>query len=339
MERYISRISTGHDHHSDVDRGQVKATLEVMADSPPSPAGLDLGLVQCFTVVAEHRHFGRAAATLHVTQPTLSRQIRRLEQQLGVRLLDRSSQGSQLTEAGEVFLSRAPALLRSAAEAAAATRAAAEPSHITIGYTTGPIITPAVRDLRHRHPDADVRTLHLAWHEPRAALLDHRVDAVVTRLPFPTDQLNVTVLYDEPRVLVVALDHRLAGKESVTLDDIAGEPLPRVRQSDPVWSAFWRIDPRPDGSPAPEGPAVEAVEDKFEVIAAGQAVAIVPGPAADSLRPDLTTVALHGVEPSHVALATRAGDRSRLVAAFRRSARAHLTGPAAGRAASTAGAG
>ena len=242
-----------------------------MADSPPPPAGLDLGLVRCFTVVAEHRHFGRAAATLHVTQPTLSRQIRRLEQQLGVRLLDRSSQGSQLTEAGEVFLSRAPALLRSAAEAAAAARAAAEPSHLTIGYTTGPIITPAVRDLRHRHPDADVRTLHLAWHEPRAALLDHHVDAVVTRLPFPTDQLNVTVLYDEPRVLVVALDHRLAGKESVTLDDIAGEPLPRVRQSDPVWSAFWRIDPRPDGSPAPEGPVVEAVEDKLEVIASGQA--------------------------------------------------------------------
>ena len=57
-------------------------------------------------------------------------------------------------------------------------------------------------------------------------------------------------------------------------------------------------------------------------------MAIVPaGLRADSLRPDLTTVPLHGVEPSHVVLATRAGDRSRLVAAFRKYAQAHLTGP------------
>ena len=222
---------------------------------------------------------------------------------------------------------RARALLRSAAEATAATRAAAEPSRITIGYTAGLIITPAVRELRHRHPDAEVGTLHLAWNEPRAALLDHRVDAVVARLPFPTDQLHVTVLYDTPRVVVVPLDHRLAGKESITLDDIADEPLPRVRKSDLAWSAFWRIDPRPDGSPAPKGPVVEAVEDKYELIAAGQAVAIIAGgPGTEALRPDLTTVPLEGVEPSHVALATRAGDRNRLVAAFRKAAQAHLTG-------------
>ena len=296
-----------------------------MPESSPAP-DLDLRLVRYFTVVAEHRHFGRAAEALHITQPSLSRQIRRLEQQLGARLIDRTPQGSRLTEAGDVFLPRAKALLRSAAQAAAHTRAAARPSRITIGYTTGLIVTPAVRELRHRHPDADVQTLHLAWNEARAALLDHRVDALVTRLPFPTDRLQVTVLYDEPRVLVVPIDHRLAGKESVTLDDIADEPLPRVRRSDPAWSAFWRIDPRPDGSPAPDGPLIEAVEDKFELIAAGQAVAISAGPRAASLRPDLTTVPLEGVEPSHVVLATRAGDRNRLVAAFRKIGQTHLMG-------------
>jgi DNA-binding transcriptional LysR family regulator len=296
-----------------------------MPESSPAP-DLDLRLVRYFTVVAEHRHFGRAAEALHITQPSLSRQIRHLEQQLGARLLDRTPQGSQLTEAGEVFLPRAKALLRSATQAAAYTRAAAQPSRITIGYTTGLIVTPAVRELRHRHPDANVQAVHLTWNEPRAALLDHRVDAAVTRLPFPTDQLHVTVLYDEPRVLLVPLDHRLVGKESVTLDDIADEPLPRL--PDPDWNAFWRIDPRPDGRPAPDGPLVEAVEDKLEFIAAGQAVAIVSaGLRADSLRPDLTTIPLHGVEPSHVVLATRAGDHSRLVAAFRKSAEAHLTGP------------
>jgi hypothetical protein len=114
---------------------------------------------------------------------------------------------------------------------------------------------------------------------------------------------------------------------SDTLDDIADEPLPRAL--DPTWNAFWRVDPRPDGSPAPDGPLVEGtVEDKIELIAGGQAVAIVPACARiNSLRPDLTTIPLEGVEPSHVVLATRAGERGRLVTAFRRYAEAHLTAP------------
>jgi len=171
-----------------------------------------------------------------------------------------------------------------------------------------------------------VQTLHLAWNEPRDALLGHRVDAVVTRLPIRTDGLHVTILYDEPRVLLVAAEHRLAGKESVTLDDIADEPMPRL--PDPAWNAYWRIDPRPDGRPAPGGPLIEALEDKLEVIAAGQAVAIAStGLRADIIHPGITTVPLHGVDPVHVVLATRADDRSRLVTAFSKYARAQLTGP------------
>jgi DNA-binding transcriptional LysR family regulator len=295
-----------------------------MPDSPTPAADLDLFLVRCFTVLAEHRHFGRAAAALHVTQSTLSRQISRLEQQLGARLIDRTPQGSRLTQAGEVFLPLARSVLTSAEQAAASARAAAQPSRITIGHTANLIITPAVRQLRLRHPDADVHTVHLDWDEPRAALLDHRVDAAVVRLPFSTDALRVTLLYDEPRVLLVPRDHRLAGKESITIDDVADEPLPRGH--DPIWDAFWRIDPRPDGRRAPDGPVIEAFEDKIEIVASGQAVAIVPaGSGIDALRPDLTTVPLEGVEPSHVVLATRAADRSRLVTAFGKYAQAHLT--------------
>lgn len=288
---------------------------------------LDLRLVGYFVVVAEHRHFGRAATALRIAQPSLSRQVRRLEQQLGVRLLDRTPQGTRLTEAGEVFLPRAKALLRSAAQATAQARAAAQPSRIVVGYTMGMIVTPAVRELRREHPDADVQVTHLDWDQARHALLDHRVDAVVTRLPFPTERLHVTILYDEPRMLAVPIDHRLAGRKSVTLDDIADEPMPQVRHSDPAWSAFWRIDPRPDGRRAPDGPFIEAIEDKFELIASGQAVAITAGLHGNSLRPDITTIPLENVEPSHVVLATRAGDRSRLVAAFRKLAEAHLTAP------------
>jgi DNA-binding transcriptional LysR family regulator len=293
----------------------------------PAAVDLDLRLVHSFLVFAEHRHFGRAAEALHVTQPSLSRQIHRLEQQLGARLLDRTPQGSRLTEAGRVFLPQAEALLQTATQTIARTKAAARPSRITVGYTTGLIVTPAVREMRHRHPDADVRTQHVAFHDVRAALLEHRVDAVVGRLPFPTDRLHVTVLYDEQRVVIMSPDHRLAGKEQLTLDDIADEPLPRLRESDPAWSAYWRIDPRPDGRPAPDGPIIDAIEDKFELVAAGQAVAIFVGHHIKALRPDLTSIPLEGVDPAHVVLATRADDHGRLVAAFRKYAQAHLTGP------------
>jgi DNA-binding transcriptional LysR family regulator len=152
------------------------------------------------------------------------------------------AQSGQRRRAGRPRRAGTRALLRSAAEATTATRAAVA-QRITIGYTAGLIITPAVRELRHRHPDAEVGTLHLAWNEPRAAQLDHRVDAVVARLPFPTDQLHVTVLYDTPRVVVVALDHWLAGKESVTLDDIADEPC-RAYGNPPRSGA-------PSGAPTP----------------------------------------------------------------------------------------
>lgn len=301
-----------------------------MPDSVVPAVDLDLRLVYSFTVVAEYGHFGHAAEALHTTQPSLSRQIRRLERHVGARLLDRTAQGSRLTEAGAAFLPLAADLLRSAARATASARAAAVPHRITIGYTSSAIVTAAVRELRHRNPDAQVETRHLMWDEPHAALLDHRVDVAVAAQPFPAAGLDVTVLYEMPRGVVVSTDHRLAGKESIMLDDIADEPVVRVRRSDPEWGAFWRIDPRPDGRAAPLGPEVETTEDKYEIVAAGSAVAIVQvGDPVTGRRPDLTIVPLEDVEPARVALATRSGDRNRLVAAFRACAPAHITAPGA----------
>jgi DNA-binding transcriptional LysR family regulator len=277
---------------------------------------LDLRLVRYFTVVAEHGNFHRAAAALRVAQPSLSRQIQRLEERLGVRLLDRTTHGSRLTEAGEVFLPQAEALLRSAELAAAKARAAAVPGTVTIGYAGGLIVTAAVRELRSRRPDAGVHTLHLDPSEVHPALLDHRVDVVIAREPFPTGQLLVTVLYEEPRVLLVPTTHRLAGRESVTLDDFADEPL--VRYADAAYDAFWRIDPRPDGRPAPDGPLVESSADKLESVAGGRALALAPAGSGNGVgRPDLAAVPVEGIGPCTVVIATRARERSRLVMDFR----------------------
>lgn len=300
-------------------------TTEVPSSTPPGPGpDLDLRLVRYFTVVAEHLNFARAAAALHVAQPSLSRQIQRLEDALGIRLLERTTQGSRLTAAGAAFLPRAQTLLHTAHQAVLTARAAAPPRTITIGYVEDLLVTPAVRDLRRRHPEAHVRTRHLDWDEARA-LPEGRVDALVVRtpLPVPGDGLDVTVLYDEPRALLVPASHHLAGRESVTLDDFADEPLVACAGMAALWTGFWRFDPRPDGSRAPLGPLlVDTFEDKLEAVADKRAVALVPADDRRcTLRDDLATVPVEGIEPCQVVVATRSADANPLVAHFRESAK------------------
>ncbi|MDR7276077.1 LysR family transcriptional regulator [Catenuloplanes atrovinosus] len=285
---------------------------------------LDLRLVRYFTVVAERLNFARAAEELRVAQPSLSRQIQRLEDALGVRLLERSTQGSRLTAAGAAFLPRAQRLLHAAEQSVLTARAAAPARTITIGYADDLIITTAVRDLRHRFPEAHVRVRHLGTRDA-GTLAARQVDALVARtpLPVPAGDLEVTVLYDEPRVLVVPATHRLAGKESVTTADLAAEPLVGCTGMGGDWTAFWRLEPRADGAPAPLGATLaDTYDDKLEAVADGDAVALVPaGDRRFTLRPDLVTVPVEDLEPCQVVVATRAGDADPLVAEFVRSAR------------------
>jgi DNA-binding transcriptional LysR family regulator len=284
---------------------------------------LDLRLVRYFTVVAEHGHFGRAAEALHVAQPSLSRQVRRLEGLVGAPLLERTPHGSTLTDAGRAFLPRAVALVRAAEEAVGEARATGLRRRLVVGWAGDLVVTNVVRALRREHPDAEIVTHHVAWDDVREALLDRRVDVVVGRAPFGADGLDLEVLGEQPRVLVVPVDHPLAGKERVSLDDFAHEPL--VRSLDPVRDAFWRVDPRPDGSRAPDGPLAGEREDKFELVAAGEALTMMPDPGPDGrLRTDLTMVPVEGVEPVRVVLATRAGPRSDLLASFAAQAREYL---------------
>jgi DNA-binding transcriptional LysR family regulator len=282
-----------------------------------SPVDLDLRVVRYFVAVAEHRHFGRAAAALHMTQPSLSRQIRGLERQLGATLFERTPQGSVLTDAGRALLSHATALLDAAARAAAHTRAATAPHRVAIGYTTNLVVSAAVRALRRHRPDADIVTQHLTWDGARPALLDHRVDVAVTRLPIATDGLDVTVLYREPRVVLVSRRHRLADRPSLTLADIAGEIMPRT--GDAAWDAFWANGSRPDG------PVLGTAAETFDFVADNDAVLIVPADSrAPDLQPDLVTVPLHGVEPGTVAAVRRAEPPNPLVTAFTDCARTHM---------------
>nr|WP_090275145.1 LysR family transcriptional regulator [Mycolicibacterium komanii]CRL68096.1 LysR family transcriptional regulator [Mycolicibacterium komanii] len=293
-----------------------------------SGADLELRLVRYFTVLAEHLNFSRAAAELHLAQPALSRQIRRLEHSLGVSLLDRTPQGALLTEAGKAFLPEAHALLRAARQATLTARAYTPTGRIVIGYVEDLVITPAVRELRSRHPEADIGTRHLGCHE-EGAFTDGQVDVLVARTPLfiPTDGVRTTVLYEEPRMLVLQADHPLAGRESVWLDDFApGESV--ICSHGGTRAIFPAGSYRPnEPGPLSAGPLIESFEDRLELVAAGQAVAVLPvGDRRSSVRPDLTTVPLSGFPASTVVVATRIGEANPLVAEFVAAAREHLNG-------------
>ncbi|MFC8127113.1 LysR family transcriptional regulator [Streptomyces sp. NPDC057302] len=284
---------------------------------------VDLRLVRYFTVVAEYGNFGRAATQLHLAQPSLSRQIQRLEAQLGVRLFDRSPQGSSLTDAGQAFFPRARILLQEAEQAVRTARAAVQPRTVTVGCAEGLVITACVQELRRRHPDGQVRTRHLDWRDTRA-LAEGRVDALVVYrpLPFLTDGLRVTRLHQESRVLVTSASHHLANENAVSLRALSDEELVACVSTPVVWST-----PKPvNGRPAPPPPAIDdSYEDKLELIATGHCVAIFP--ASDrraAVREDIALVPVIDIDPCELVLLTRAGDLNPLLGSLEDVARTLL---------------
>ncbi|MCG5433319.1 LysR family transcriptional regulator [Mycobacterium sp. MYCO198283] len=286
---------------------------------------LDLRLVRYFCVVAEHRSFSRAAAELHVAQPALSRQIQRLEGRLGLRLFERTPRGALLTKGGEAFLPEAQALLRAARRAVSTARAHAPGGTLIVGYVEDLVVTPAVRELRRRHPGAVIATRHLECDE--AAFADGAVDVLVARAPLhvSADDVRLTPLYNEPRMVVVPADHRLAGRPSVTPADLVGENL--------VCPHGGALGSHPPDALAEAplgrrsaGPVGESFEDRLELVAGGLAVALLPvGDRRPTLRPDLVTIPAHGLAASEVVVVSHTADPNPLVAEFLRTARARLT--------------
>jgi DNA-binding transcriptional LysR family regulator len=288
---------------------------------------VDLRKLRYFVAVAEELHFGRAAERLHVAQPVLSRQIRVLEGELGTELFARDRRGTALTPAGEQLLRDAVPLLASAEALLRRVRAAgAGVSRLTVGFMPGITLTPVVRLLRDRHPGLEVRLLRTSWHDQVTVLRDGRADVGIVRLPVDRAGLEVTALYAEPRVAVIAAAHPLAGKETVRVADLAADHLLQDPDAVPEWRDV-AVELR-TGERRPV-PAIDSVEEKLERVAAGEGIAVVPASTAGFYtRPDVAVIGVEGLGPGHVAVAWPSGRDSALIREFAAAAGELLPGPA-----------
>lgn len=235
--------------------------------------GVEIRELQYFVAVAEERHFGRAAERLGMTQPPLSRAVQQLERRLGVALLERSSRGVSLTEAGSVLLREGHAALDAVAAAERRTRRAGVPdaaSRLVLVTKAGASVELLAKllDAYAAEPDAvAVDALLCGPGEQERLLRDGRADVALLHRPFDSVAgLDVEELTTEGQVAVLPAGHALSTRPELRLADV-GElrdlPLPR-----------W---PRHDGSyPDGPGPQVRNHEQLYQLIALGKTMAVLP---------------------------------------------------------------
>ena len=276
---------------------------------------VDLRKLRYFLAVAEELHFGRAAERLHIAQPVLSRQIRMLESELGTELFTRDRRHTELTPAGEQLVCEAKPMLTSAAALLRRVQAAGEGvTRFTIGFMPGITLTPVVSLLREHHPELDVRMLRTGWHDQVDVLHTARADVGIVRLPIDPAGLEIRPLYAEPRLAVVASAHPLAGKESVQVADLAADHLLQDPDAVPEWRDI-AVELR-TGERRPV-PVIHSVEEKLELVAGGQGIAVIPQSTANFYtRPGIAAIPVEDLGPNHVAAAWPTGRTTALVREF-----------------------
>ncbi|MBM2619020.1 LysR family transcriptional regulator [Actinoplanes sp. LDG1-06] len=263
-------------------------------------ADVDLRRLRQFVTLADTLNYGRAAESLHIAQPALSRSIAAFERELGVRLFDRSRAGTTLTPAGELLRDEARTLLHSSETLhRRLLRADREGQSITVGFLPGTTVAPMIQHLEKAFPGIRVDGVRTSQADQISGLRDGHFDAGLAIRPFDGTGLTVVDLYAEPRAVILPADHRCAGKEEVTLADLAGEVLLH-----------------------PAG-GVGAVEELSEQVAAGRGVVLVPESAARFYHhPGLTWSLVSDAPHARICLVVESHRRSAVLDELLRSARA-----------------
>ena len=189
---------------------------------------MNLRDLEYLVAVDEHRHFGRAAEACYVSQPTLSTQLKKLEAELGVELIERNPRQVLLTGAGEQVVERARAILREAATIREVARSFSDPESASIRMglfpTLGPYLLPhVVHTVHERFPKLELLLVEARTEEVLEGLRNGRIDVGVLAEPVGTTGLHEEHLFEEDFVLAVPAGHELAGlQEPASLDVLAG---------------------------------------------------------------------------------------------------------------------
>ncbi|MBS0556279.1 MAG: DNA-binding transcriptional regulator OxyR [Proteobacteria bacterium] len=180
--------------------------------------------------LAEHRHFGRAAQASFVSQPTLSTQIKKLEDELGVALVERTPRKVLLTEVGREIAQRARDVLNEVEQIKAIARRTRDPESGTLRLgifpTLGPYLLPhVVPRIRERFPRLELLLVEEKTEVLLRQLREGRLDVGVMALPVHDDQLHAEFLFEEPFLLAVPEHHELARRRELKLDDLSDQSL------------------------------------------------------------------------------------------------------------------
>ncbi|MFJ9829666.1 LysR family transcriptional regulator [Streptomyces sp. NPDC101160] len=290
---------------------------------------VDTRLLRYAVAVAREGSLTRAAERLHVSQPALTKQIRRLETDLGVELFTRSREGMALTEAGRILVHGASVLLDDWQRLLAETRRTATRAEriLRVGFVASAAneATPAiVAAFARALPGWRVEMRQAAWSNPSAGLADGDVDAAFVRLPFPgQEDLRTHVLFSEPRCVALAAGHRLADRHELDFRELWDEPFVAAPARTGAWRDHWLAADERDGHPARIGAVTEHPDDWLSAIANGYGIALAPASAARFYaRPGVVYRPVRGVSPTRLAIAwAPANDADPAVRAFVRCCR------------------
>jgi DNA-binding transcriptional LysR family regulator len=281
-------------------------------------------LLQYFVAVAEELHFGRAAERLHIAQPSLSHQIRRLEQQLGVTLLNRTSRRVELTPAGRVLLTEGRRLLTQSQRTIRLVRVASS-DHLMIGFygsAANELLPSILRAFNERHPSVEVsvRDLLLGRIDD---ILGGSVDVAFTRLLPGQTGVEVEVIAREPRLVALPATHSLAGRDSITFDDLRDESFitnPAIEAPGPP--TRWLAEQARHGLPGRVAAEAASIQEILTMVASGRGVSLVPASVvAHYLRADVGYVPVIDADPAVVSLAWQPGSLRPAIKAFIETAR------------------
>lgn len=191
---------------------------------------MNLRDLKYLVALAEHKHFGRAAQAAFVSQPTLSTQIMKLEEELGVALVERTPRKVLLTEVGQEIVKRSREVLNEIEQIRMIARRTLDPESGTLRLgifpTLGPYLLPhVVPSIRTRFPRLELLLVEEKTEVILRLLREGRLDAGILALPVHDQHLHVERLFDEPFVLAVPSDHPLAHRRSISLDNLVDQSL------------------------------------------------------------------------------------------------------------------